>query len=176
MVKYGKYFLVTAPCGSTSRGLAAGQLQDDRPGRRLQRRPANVGKGMEEVGKPVLHRGGFELAHHRLPAFAPLFDAHVQRQRQLPRHTVDIVWIDQDRRIEFFRRAGWDVWDLHPSTPADLLGVVRKQWFSLIGVSLSCESRCDELPPLMAALRKTSRNASVALMGVGQPFIAPDER
>src|SRR5579859_1795556 len=73
MVKYGKYFLVTALCGSTGGGLAASQLQDDRPGCRLQRRTANVGKGMEEVGEPVLHRGRLELAHHRLPAFAPLF-------------------------------------------------------------------------------------------------------
>src|SRR6516225_10260376 len=70
MVKYGKYFLVTAPCGSTGCRLPVGQLQDDRPGCRLQWRPANVGKCMEEVGKPVLHRGGLELAHHRLPAFA----------------------------------------------------------------------------------------------------------
>jgi hypothetical protein len=28
MVKYGKYFLVTAPCGSTGRCLPVGQLQD----------------------------------------------------------------------------------------------------------------------------------------------------
>lgn len=76
---------------------------------------------------------------------------------------------------EFFRRAGWDVWDLHPSTLGDLLGVVRKQWFSVIGVSLSCESRLAELKPLVTAARESSRNAAVRVMVGGQPFIGHSE-
>ena len=77
---------------------------------------------------------------------------------------------------EFFRRAGWDVWDLHPSSPGDLLGVVRKQWFSVIGVSLSCESRMEEVKPLIAAAREQSRNKAVSIMVGGQPFIGHPER
>lgn len=77
---------------------------------------------------------------------------------------------------EFFRRAGWDVWDLHPSTPGDLLGVVRKQWFSVVGFSLSCESRFEELKPLITAARESSRNKSVRIMVGGNPFIGHPER
>jgi MerR family transcriptional regulator, light-induced transcriptional regulator len=77
---------------------------------------------------------------------------------------------------EFFRREGWDVWDLHPSTPDDLLGVVRKQSFAVVGVSLACESRIQELPALVAAIREKSRNPGVGVMVGGQPFIGHPER
>jgi MerR family transcriptional regulator, light-induced transcriptional regulator len=77
---------------------------------------------------------------------------------------------------EFFRRAGWDVWDLHPSTPEDVFGVIRKQWFSVIGISLSCESRLDQLRPLITAMRAKSRNPGVGIMVGGQPFIGHPER
>jgi hypothetical protein len=65
---------------------------------------------------------------------------------------------------------------LHPSTLTDLIAIVRRQWFSVIGVSLSCESRIEELAPLLSALRAVSRNASVALMVGGQPFVGHSER
>jgi len=77
---------------------------------------------------------------------------------------------------EFFRRDGWDVADLHPSTAADLLATVRKQWFAVVGVSLSCETRLAELPALIAAIRANSRNRSVGVMVGGQPFIGHPER
>ncbi|MBS0579154.1 MAG: cobalamin-dependent protein [Proteobacteria bacterium] len=76
---------------------------------------------------------------------------------------------------EFFRRAGWDVSDPHPSRPADLLSVVRKHWFSLIGLSLSCESRMEELKPLLDAARENSRNQAVSIMVGGAPFVAHPE-
>jgi MerR family transcriptional regulator, light-induced transcriptional regulator len=77
---------------------------------------------------------------------------------------------------EFFRRAGWDVWDMHPSSCAELLGTVKKQWFSVIGLSLSCESRLDALPPLVEAIRQSSRNPAVGIMVGGQPFVGHPER
>jgi methanogenic corrinoid protein MtbC1 len=77
---------------------------------------------------------------------------------------------------EFFRRDGWDVWDLHPSTPEDVFGVIRKQSFGVIGISLGCESRIDELTPLITAIRARSRNPGVGVMVGGQPFIGHPER
>src|ERR1700761_3829332 len=59
---------------------------------------------------------------------------------------------------EFFRRAGWDVWDPHPSSVADLLAAVHRQWYAVIGLSLSCESRLHEIAPLIVAIRAASRN------------------
>lgn len=76
---------------------------------------------------------------------------------------------------EFFRRAGWDVWDLHPSSNEDVFGVVRKQWFAVVGVSLSCESRLEELRPLISTIRAKSRNPAVGVMVGGQPFIGHPE-
>src|SRR5262249_36210650 len=52
MVKYGKYFLVTALGGSTGRCLAVGQFEDNGPGARQECRPANLGKGLGKVEKP----------------------------------------------------------------------------------------------------------------------------
>ena len=77
---------------------------------------------------------------------------------------------------EFFRRDGWDVWDLHPSTPEDVFGVMRKQSFGVVGVSLSCESKIDQLTPLISAIRAKSRNPAVGVMVGGQPFIGHPER
>jgi MerR family transcriptional regulator, light-induced transcriptional regulator len=77
---------------------------------------------------------------------------------------------------EFFRREGWDVWDLHPAGEPELLAAVQKQWFSVIGISLSCESRLEELPPLVSAIRRASRNQSVSVMVGGLPFIGHPER
>ncbi len=77
---------------------------------------------------------------------------------------------------EFFRRDGWDVWDLHPSTSEDVFGVVRRHSFGLVGVSLSCLSRIDELKPLISSIRAKSCNPAVGVMVGGQPFIENPER
>ncbi|HVO48649.1 MAG TPA: cobalamin B12-binding domain-containing protein [Steroidobacteraceae bacterium] len=77
---------------------------------------------------------------------------------------------------EFFRRGGWDVWDRHPSTLMDVLQIARRHWFNVIGVSLSCESRLEELAPLVMQVRRESRNPGVAVMVGGQPFINHPER
>jgi MerR family transcriptional regulator, light-induced transcriptional regulator len=76
---------------------------------------------------------------------------------------------------EFFRRAGWDVWDPHPSSPQELLAVVRKNWYGVIGLSLSCASRLHELAPLIVAIRASSANPAVGVMVGGHPFIGHRE-
>lgn len=77
---------------------------------------------------------------------------------------------------EFFRRDGWDVWDLHPSSAQDVFGAVRKQWFAVVGISLSCETRLGELAPLISSIRASSRNPAMGVMVGGQPFIGHPER
>lgn len=119
--------------------------------------------------------------HQLLHEFSPRF--LLDAQPTAPDRCVLLVPMPGDQHSfglimvgEFFRRAGWDVWDLHPSNLTDLIAIVRRQWFSVIGLSLSCESRIEELAPLLSALRAVSRNASVALMVGGQPFIGHPER
>ena len=92
------------PC--ECRSAPSGEFEHDRCGRRAHRRTLYVGQRMQEIGEPVLHRRRLELAHHGLPALPPLLEAHAEGSRDLPRHAVDIVRIDLERRIELLRRPG----------------------------------------------------------------------
>ena len=61
---------------------------------------------MQKLREPILHRRRPELAHHGVPALAPLLDPHAESECDLPRHAVDVVRIDQQRRIKLLGRAG----------------------------------------------------------------------
>lgn len=71
---------------------------------------------------------------------------------------------------EFFRRAGWEVCDGPPASSSDLLGVVRGEWFDVVGVSVTCESRLDALAADIRAIRRASRNRAVGVMVGGRVF------
>jgi MerR family transcriptional regulator, light-induced transcriptional regulator len=77
---------------------------------------------------------------------------------------------------EFFRRAGWDVWDAHPATVAEALQSLDTRLFAIVGISLSCESRIGEMSGLIAAIRGKSRNPAVSIMVGGQPFVGHPEK
>lgn len=114
--------------------------------------------------------------HQLLHEFSPLFlhEASAAQPNKsillmpMPgeQHSFGLIMV-----AEFFRRAGWDVWDLHPSTVEEVLDVLGKQWFAVVGISASCESKMDQLAPLISAARAKSRNRSVGVMVGGQPFI-----
>jgi MerR family transcriptional regulator, light-induced transcriptional regulator len=72
---------------------------------------------------------------------------------------------------EFFRRAGWGVWSMPLQTPDDLVAVARSEWFTLVGLSLNCESRLEELATNIRNIRRASCNRSVAVMVGGAIFI-----
>jgi MerR family transcriptional regulator, light-induced transcriptional regulator len=72
---------------------------------------------------------------------------------------------------EFFRRAGWGVWSMPLPTPDDLVAAARSEWFTLVGLSLSCESRLEELATNIRNIRRASCNRSVAVMVGGATFI-----
>jgi hypothetical protein len=56
----------------------------------------------DEISKPSLDRAGAKLHHHRFPAHPPLGQGHRERGRDRPRHAVDVVRIDLQRRVELF--------------------------------------------------------------------------
>jgi len=72
----------------------------------------------------------------------------------------------------FFRRAGWNIRREPVITSADLVGMVKAEWFSLVGLSVACDDRLDSLAADIKAIRRASRNPAVGVMVGGPPFIA----
>lgn len=71
---------------------------------------------------------------------------------------------------EFFRRAGWTVAIGRSGKARDLVEAVRGQWFAVIGLSLSCDSRLDELASTIHAVRRASRNPMIGVLVGGRVF------
>lgn len=71
---------------------------------------------------------------------------------------------------DFFRRAGWQVTAEQFATRAALVATVHENWFEVIGISLSCAERMQELSLLIRALRGASRNGAMAVLVGGAPF------
>jgi methanogenic corrinoid protein MtbC1 len=77
---------------------------------------------------------------------------------------------------EFFRRAGWDVWgEPRVDSGADLVQLVRSQWFAVVGLSLASETRVDALASGIRALRRASRNRAIGVLVGGPLFVAHPE-
>ena len=72
---------------------------------------------------------------------------------------------------EFFRREGWDVVDGPVASPSDLLALAARQWFDVIGLSLSCSGKIPQMAELIGDLRRSSRNGDVGIMVGGGIFI-----
>ncbi len=69
----------------------------------------------------------------------------------------------------FFRRSGWTVWSEPLACSNDLVGIVRSEWFSVIGFSLSSTSRLEALATHIRRVRRASRNPAVGIL-VGGPI------
>lgn len=76
---------------------------------------------------------------------------------------------------EFFRRAGWDVWSGGVGDRGDLLRLVARERFDLVGLSMGCEGRADELPGLLHSLRQRARNRNIGVFVGGAAFLAKPE-
>ena len=77
---------------------------------------------------------------------------------------------------EFFRRAGWDVWnEPRIASGADLVQLVRKEWFAVVGLSVASETRIDALATGIRALRRASRNRAIGVLVGGPLFVAHPE-
>jgi len=71
-----------------------------------------------------------------------------------------------------FRGAGWNVQQESARSPADMASLVARQTFDLVGLSLCCDERLDQLAATIAAIRKSSRNPAIHVMVGGPPFLA----
>ncbi|QYE33378.1 cobalamin B12-binding domain-containing protein (plasmid) [Polymorphobacter sp. PAMC 29334] len=80
-------------------------------------------------------------------------------------HSFGLVMIE-----EFFRRAGWRTWSAPDAGLAALKAIVGRQWFELIGLTVSNVEHVANMPDLIRALRGASQNPAVGVMVGGQIF------
>ena len=88
-------------------------------------------------------------------------------------HTFGLMMV-----VEFFRRSGWDVRYQAAECVDDLMRLVRGEWFSLIGLSIGCETRIETVAPAIRSLRRASCNRGLGVMVGGsiinaRPDLAP---
>jgi methanogenic corrinoid protein MtbC1 len=81
-------------------------------------------------------------------------------------HTFGLVMV-----ADFFRRAGWDVWNDAVGSSSELVSLVRHEWFTMIGLSVGCEAHLEGVASTIHALRRAARNKSIGVM-VGGSLIA----
>ncbi|HEV7268724.1 MAG TPA: cobalamin B12-binding domain-containing protein [Falsiroseomonas sp.] len=72
---------------------------------------------------------------------------------------------------EFFRRQGWDVHSATGAPAREILAMLRKQWFSMVGFSLACDSRIEPLAALIREIRRNSRNPQIGVLVGGKAFL-----
>lgn len=71
---------------------------------------------------------------------------------------------------EFLRRARWDVWDAPGAGEQDIIGLAEREWFTLVGISISTAGQFDALAALVRQLRRVSLNPDLRVMVGGRPF------
>jgi len=72
---------------------------------------------------------------------------------------------------EFFHRAGWHVRSGPIESPRHLAGIVRDEWFSVVGFSVSSDERLEALAAGIRMVRRESRNRAVGVMVGGRVFV-----
>lgn len=76
---------------------------------------------------------------------------------------------------EFFRRAGWVTASEPGASEAELVGLVGKRWFELVGLTVTCVDHVEALPRVISALRTHSRNPNLGIMVGGNAFVGHPE-
>jgi MerR family transcriptional regulator, light-induced transcriptional regulator len=101
---------------------------------------------------------------------------------QLPRYQALLVPLPGEQHTfglylvaEFFRRAGWSVCSMPLQAADDIVAIVRNEWFTAIGLSLSSENRLEELARQIHIIRQASRNHGICVMVGGVIFIEHPE-
>jgi len=110
---------------------------------------------------------------HELGSRAPCPSARTRADRRVlftvppgDQHSFGLVMIE-----DFFRRAGWRTWSAPDMALPDLCAFVGRQWFELIGLTVSTAENLAVLPPMLRDLRRASQNPAVGIM-LGGPVFA----
>ena len=81
-------------------------------------------------------------------------------------HSFGLVMIE-----DFFRRAGWRTWSAADAAITELCAIVGRQWFEMIGLTISTLDHIDALPGVIASLRRASQNPAVSVLVGGRIFV-----
>jgi methanogenic corrinoid protein MtbC1 len=80
-------------------------------------------------------------------------------------HTLGLFMV-----AEFMIRDGWGVSVGPPLTEADLLDLLRHEWFDVVGFSVTCDSRLSHLQREIRKVRACSRNSGIGIIVGGRVF------
>lgn len=72
---------------------------------------------------------------------------------------------------EFLLRDGWGVSVGTPATSEELLGLVREEWFDVVGFSAACDTRLLKLRHEIASVRRHARNPRLVVLVGGRVFV-----
>ncbi len=118
-----------------------------------------------------------QLLHQLSPAFLDRAEPRLDGRRMLlvpepgEQHTFGLIMV-----AEFFRRAGWEVWDEPLESRRELLEVIKRESFALIGLSVGSEARLESLAETIRQVRRVSRNPRIRVMVGGAPFVERPDR
>jgi MerR family transcriptional regulator, light-induced transcriptional regulator len=113
-----------------------------------------------------------QVARNLSPIFQQDASSRQQRHQALlaplpgEQHTFGIYLVS-----EFFRRAGWGVCSMPFKTVEDIVAIVRNEWFTVVGLSVSCDSKLEELAKDIRIIRRASCNRGLCVMVGGTIFI-----
>ena len=170
-------------CDATWRRAGLAQALDAEviPRLVLARRAAPVAVSLDERDAgPLLASGEVaaftQLVRELSPAFCDAAQPQYQTRRALlvpahgEQHTFGLYMV-----AEFLRRAGWDVAAGPVASTAEMLVLLRDQWYAVVGISVSCDVRLEGLAAAIHAIRRASRNRGIGVMVGGPAFLERPE-
>lgn len=85
-------------------------------------------------------------------------------------HTFGLAVVEQ-----FMRAAGWQVASGLASSSQQIADLVEREWFGVVGLTLSCSSRIEPLAHAIRSVRRMSRNKAISVMVGGPVFVEDPE-
>ncbi len=85
-------------------------------------------------------------------------------------HTFGVRIVEQ-----FLRKAGWEVSIGLASTPLEIAALVASEWFDVVGLTLSSDSRLEPLAAAIRSVRDASCNPAIGVMVGGPVFLQHPE-
>ena len=73
--------------------------------------------------------------------------------------------------IAFFLRDGWNVATEAVADTGELLSLVRRHSYDIVGISVSCSERIESLASAITGIRRVSCNTATGIMVGGPPFL-----
>jgi MerR family transcriptional regulator, light-induced transcriptional regulator len=81
-------------------------------------------------------------------------------------HTLGVFLVEA-----FLRRSGWNVRAGPPLSSEELIVTVRREWFSVIGLSISADNLIEQLASAIRSIRRQSCNQGIGIMVGGRVFV-----